>query len=69
MKSKIHPKYTPTKFVCSCGQVVESKSTLGGTIKVEICSACHPVYTGKAKVLDTEGRIERFNKKYQSLAK
>ena len=63
MKAKIHPKYEPTKISCACGNVIETRSTVKD-IKVEICSACHPFFTGKQKLVDTAGRIERFRRKY-----
>jgi large subunit ribosomal protein L31 len=63
MKSGIHPKYEMTKITCACGNVIETRSTTKD-IKVEICSACHPFFTGKQKLVDTAGRIERFRKKY-----
>ena len=63
MKAKIHPKYEPTKITCACGNVIETRST-SRDIKVEICSACHPYFTGKQKLVDTAGRIERFRRKY-----
>ena len=63
MKEKIHPKYEMTKISCACGNVIETRSTLKD-VKVEICSACHPFFTGKQKLVDTAGRIERFRKKY-----
>lgn len=63
MKSDIHPKYEMTKITCACGSVIETRSTVKN-IQVEICSACHPFFTGKQKLVDTAGRIERFNKKY-----
>ena len=63
MKEKIHPKYEMTKISCACGNVIETRST-AKDIKVEICSACHPFFTGKQKLVDTAGRIERFRKKY-----
>jgi large subunit ribosomal protein L31 len=63
MKEKIHPKYEMTKISCACGNVIETRSTVKD-IKVEICSACHPFFTGKQKLVDTAGRIERFRKKY-----
>jgi large subunit ribosomal protein L31 len=63
MKEKIHPKYEMTKITCACGNVIETRST-ARDIKVEICSACHPFFTGKQKLVDTAGRIERFRKKY-----
>jgi len=63
MKAKIHPKYEMTKINCACGNVVETRSTIKD-IKIEICSACHPFFTGKQKLVDTAGRIERFRRKY-----
>jgi large subunit ribosomal protein L31 len=63
MKDKIHPKYEMTKISCACGNVIETRSTVKD-IKVEICSACHPFFTGKQKLVDTAGRIERFKRKY-----
>ena len=63
MKAKIHPKYEVTKISCACGNVIETRSTVKD-IKVEICSACHPFFTGKQKLVDTAGRIERFRRKY-----
>jgi large subunit ribosomal protein L31 len=63
MKAKIHPRYEMTKITCACGNVIETRSTVKD-IKVEICSACHPFFTGKQKLVDTAGRIERFRKKY-----
>ena len=64
MKSAIHPEYTTTEVTCSCGNHFETKSTAGGSIRVEVCSACHPFYTGKQKILDTGGRVARFEKRY-----
>jgi len=63
MKKGIHPKYEPATITCACGNVIETRSTVKN-IQVEICSACHPFFTGKQKLVDTAGRIERFNKKY-----
>ena len=63
MKEKIHPKYELTKISCACGNIIETRSTVKD-IKVEICSACHPFFTGKQKLVDTAGRIERFRRKY-----
>ena len=63
MKKAIHPTYKPSKIECACGNVVETYSTRG-SYKVDICSACHPFYTGKQKLVDSAGRIERFNRKY-----
>ncbi len=58
-----HPNYIPTKISCSCGVVYDTFSTKGD-FQVEVCSACHPFYTGKQKILDAAGRVERFNRKY-----
>ena len=63
MKEGIHPKYEPVSIKCACGEVIETKSTRK-SISVEVCSKCHPFYTGKQKLMDTEGRVERFKKKY-----
>lgn len=63
MREGIHPNYEATKIVCSCGHVLETRSTVP-EIHVEICSACHPFYTGKQKILDVAGRVERFNRRY-----
>jgi len=63
MKEGIHPKYEAAKIVCACGNVIETRSTLP-TIHVEICSSCHPFFTGKQKLVDTAGRVERFKRKY-----
>ena len=64
MKTGIHPEYQQTTIQCACGNVLEVGSTKKD-IRVEICSKCHPFFTGKQKLIDTAGRIERFRKKYQ----
>ncbi len=64
MKPKIHPKYFETTVTCACGSVIKTRSTVKD-IRVEICSACHPFFTGKQKLIDTAGRVERFRRKYQ----
>jgi large subunit ribosomal protein L31 len=64
MKADIHPKYTAVKATCSCGNVINTRSTFGKDFHIEVCSACHPFYTGKQKVLDSGGRIDRFNKRF-----
>jgi large subunit ribosomal protein L31 len=64
MKQGIHPQYNETTVSCACGHVIETRATKDN-IKVEICSSCHPFFTGKAKLLDTEGRVERFLNKYK----
>ncbi|NQT57546.1 MAG: 50S ribosomal protein L31 [Bacteroidetes bacterium] len=63
MKQGIHPKYAPAAITCVCGNVIETRST-AGDLNVEICSSCHPFFTGKQKLVDTAGRVERFKKKY-----
>ena len=63
MKEGIHPKYYKTTIRCACGNVIETGSTREN-ISVEICSKCHPFYTGKQKLVDTSGRVDKFNKKY-----
>ena len=65
MKADIHPQYTDLKVVCACGNQFETKSTLGKELHVEICSACHPFYTGKQKIVDTAGRVGKFQAKYR----
>jgi large subunit ribosomal protein L31 len=64
MKAATHPTYDEVKVMCACGNVFTTRSTHKGDIHVEICSACHPFFTGKQKMLDTAGRIERFRRKY-----
>jgi large subunit ribosomal protein L31 len=63
-KEGIHPKYDNIHVKCACGNAFETRSTHKGDIVVEICSACHPFFTGKQKLIDTEGRVDRFQKKY-----
>lgn len=63
MKNDIHPDYTDTKVHCACGSEFQTRSTTD-QIDVEVCSACHPFYTGTQKIMDTEGRVERFKKRY-----
>ncbi|HOC61007.1 MAG: 50S ribosomal protein L31 [Syntrophaceae bacterium] len=65
MKEGIHPDYKETTITCVCGNVIETKSTKKD-IKIEICSNCHPFMTGKQKIIDTAGRVEKFKKKYAS---
>jgi len=64
MKAATHPNYEEVQVHCACGNNFVTRSTHRGDIHVEICSACHPFFTGKQKVLDTAGRIERFRRKY-----
>jgi large subunit ribosomal protein L31 len=68
MKANIHPKFEDTKIRCACGHEIEVGSTKEN-ITVEICSNCHPFFTGKQKLVDTAGRIERFRKKYEKFQK
>ena len=63
MKTDTHPKYNLTTVTCACGNIIETRST-AKEIKVEICSKCHPFFTGKQKLVDSAGRVERFQKKY-----
>lgn len=63
MKDGIHPNYGPAKVICACGETFESGSTKK-EIRVEICSKCHPFYTGKQRFVDTGGRVDKFKKKY-----
>ncbi|MCB0220672.1 MAG: 50S ribosomal protein L31 [Chrysiogenetes bacterium] len=63
MQAGIHPNYAPVKITCACGAVFETRST-SGDFSLDICSQCHPFYTGKQKLVDTAGRVERFRRKY-----
>ena len=63
MKPEIHPKYYETKIHCACGNEIPTRSTIKD-LHVEICSACHPFFTGKQKLIDTAGRVEKYRKKY-----
>ncbi len=64
MKSGIHPEYNEINVTCSCGNSFTTRSTMKKALHVEVCSACHPVYTGKQKIVDTAGRVEKFRQKY-----
>mgnify|MGYP002786328829 FL=1 len=64
MKPEIHPNYQEATIQCACGNAVQTRSTKG-SFTVDVCSACHPFYTGRQKILDTAGRVERFRKKYE----
>ncbi len=64
MKPKIHPEYKEITVTCSCGNTFKTRSTLGKDLHVEVCSSCHPFYTGKQKIVDTAGRVEKFRQKY-----
>jgi large subunit ribosomal protein L31 len=64
MKPSIHPEYQDIAVTCTCGNAFTTRSTLGHALQVEVCSNCHPFYTGKQKILDTAGRVDKFRKKY-----
>ncbi len=64
MKTEIHPEYAEVSVTCACGSTFTTRSTLCADTRVEICSACHPFYTGKQKFVDTAGRVEKFQRKY-----
>jgi large subunit ribosomal protein L31 len=65
MKADTHPDYKPLKVTCSCGNTFATRSTLGDDdLHVEVCSACHPFYTGKQKIIDTGGRVDKFRRRY-----
>ncbi len=64
MKAEIHPQYSEITVSCSCGNVFQTRSTLGRDLQVEVCSQCHPFYTGKQKIVDTGGRVDKFRRKY-----
>ena len=64
MKADIHPDYSDIKVTCSCGNEFNTRSTLGEDLLIEVCSACHPFYTGKQKIVDTGGRVDKFRRKY-----
>jgi large subunit ribosomal protein L31 len=67
MKAGIHPAYEEVNVKCACGHAFVTRSSHKGDIRVEICSSCHPFFTGKQKLIDTEGRVDRFQKKYQKI--
>ena len=69
MKAGIHPAYNEVNVVCACGHTFKTRSTHKGDIRVEICSSCHPFFTGKQKLVDTAGRVDRFEKKYATSAR
>ena len=64
MKKEIHPEYSEIKVTCSCGNSFMTKSTLGNDLSIEVCSACHPFYTGQQKIVDTAGRVDKFRKRF-----
>jgi large subunit ribosomal protein L31 len=65
MKPGIHPDYSDISVICSCGNKFQTRSTLGKELHVEVCSACHPFFTGQQKIVDTAGRVDQFRKKYR----
>jgi|ERR1700690_627243 large subunit ribosomal protein L31 len=69
MKAGIHPEYKQIMVTCTCGNKFETRSTIGQDLQVEVCSNCHPFYTGKQKIVDTGGRVDKFRKKYATPVK
>ena len=69
METAIHPEYKEIDVTCSCGHTFKTGSTMCRSLHIEVCSECHPFYTGKQKVMDTAGRIEKFNSKYAMFSK
>ncbi|MDR0233652.1 MAG: 50S ribosomal protein L31 [Zoogloeaceae bacterium] len=67
MKEGIHPDYKEIQVSCSCGNAFTTRSTMNKALHVEVCSSCHPFYTGKQKIVDTAGRVEKFNQKFGAL--
>jgi large subunit ribosomal protein L31 len=68
MKADTHPNYAEITVSCTCGNTFKTRSTLGHDLQVEVCSNCHPFYTGKQKIVDTAGRVDRFRKKYATVS-
>jgi large subunit ribosomal protein L31 len=68
MKASIHPEYAEINVSCSCGNTFKTRSTVGRDLQVDVCSSCHPFYTGKQKIVDTAGRVDKFRKKYAAAA-
>lgn len=64
MKPEIHPAYTDIQVSCSCGATFATRSTVGHDLQIEVCSQCHPFYTGKQKIVDTGGRVDKFRRRY-----
>lgn len=64
MKADIHPEYSETSVTCSCGNSFTTRSTLGRDLHIDVCSACHPFFTGKQKIVDSAGRVDKFRQKY-----
>lgn len=69
MKEGIHPKYVEIKATCSCGNVINTRSTVAKDLHLDVCSECHPFYTGKQKAAETGGRVDKFNKRFAVLGK
>jgi large subunit ribosomal protein L31 len=69
MRAGIHPEYQDITVTCTCGNTFKPRSTIGHDLQVEVCSNCHPFYTGKQKIVDTGGRVDKFRKKYAPAAK
>jgi large subunit ribosomal protein L31 len=68
MKESTHPEYTEITVNCGCGNTFKTRSTVGRDLNVDVCSSCHPFYTGKQKIVDTAGRVDKFRKKYAAAA-
>jgi large subunit ribosomal protein L31 len=68
MKPNIHPSYAPINVTCSCGNAFQTRSTVGRDLQIEVCSKCHPHYTGRQKVIETGGRVDKFKKRYTRAA-
>jgi len=66
MKADIHPDYNEIAVSCACGNEFKTRSTLGSDLRVDLCSSCHPFFTGTQKIVDTAGRVERFNQKFKN---
>lgn len=69
MQQGIHPEYVEVTATCSCGNKIATRSTIGKDFHIDVCSSCHPFYTGKQKVLDAGGRVDRFKKRFGALGK
>jgi large subunit ribosomal protein L31 len=65
MQADIHPEYAEISVTCSCGNIFKTRSTSGKDLHIEVCAQCHPFYTGKQKMLDTAGRVDKFRRKYK----
>ncbi len=69
MKEAIHPDYVETKVICACGETFVTRSTKGGDIRIDICSKCHPFFTGKQKFVDAGGRVDKFRRRLEAASK